>query len=279
MKKSYILLVLVLFALFAASVSSVAAQTMSDDTNRLKGLRGKDFDVAFMKLMIGHHEGAVAMVKYAPTNASHAEIKQLATNITAAQNTEISQMKGWLKDWYNEQPDPEMGGMVDHKRGMPEMNMGSMDEMVNQIIELIDAKGDDYDQKLLTYMIPHHQSAIEMAALVVERSDRAELKTLAQGISASQRGEISQMQGWLQAWYGVTLPANPTAAQVAEAAPTAIIRSADDVARPAVSPTTGPTSTTRSVGNDSLPLWLLGGVGLLLAVVVASYFMRRPTRS
>ena len=49
-------------------------------------------------------------------------------------------------------------------------------------------------------MIPHHQQAIEMAELIDGRTDRPELAKLAKDVSATQSAEVSQMQGWLQAW-------------------------------------------------------------------------------
>lgn len=49
------------------------------------------------------------MAKSAATNANHAEIKQIASGIISAQQKEIGVMTGWLKGWYNQQPDPGMG--------------------------------------------------------------------------------------------------------------------------------------------------------------------------
>lgn len=53
-------------------------------------------------------------------------------------------------------------------------------------------------------MIPHHQGAIEMAELVPQRAQHAELKTLATGIISDQSQEIADMTGWLQSWYNTT---------------------------------------------------------------------------
>ena len=49
-------------------------------------------------------------------------------------------------------------------------------------------------------MIPHHQQAVEMAALAQGRTDNAELLELASQIQAAQDPEIEQMTGWLTAW-------------------------------------------------------------------------------
>ena len=68
----------------------------------LKVKTGDVFDQAFLSEMIVHHQGAVEMAQLALTNAKHQEIKRLANEIIAAQNTEIAEMKVWQKNWYNQ---------------------------------------------------------------------------------------------------------------------------------------------------------------------------------
>lgn len=76
-------------------------EMMSSMNSELKGKVGDDFDAAFLSEMIVHHEGAVEMAELALTNAKHKEVKDLATAIISAQNTEIGQMKAWQKSWYS----------------------------------------------------------------------------------------------------------------------------------------------------------------------------------
>lgn len=49
-------------------------------------------------------------------------------------------------------------------------------------------------------MIPHHQSAVELSALVAGRTENPELIDLAKQISAAQEPEIVTMQGFLEQW-------------------------------------------------------------------------------
>lgn len=57
------------------------------------------FELRFIDAMIPHHEGAVQMAEDALNNAEHAELKAMATEIIAAQQAEIGQMRRWREQW------------------------------------------------------------------------------------------------------------------------------------------------------------------------------------
>jgi uncharacterized protein (DUF305 family) len=63
--------------------------------------------------------------------------------------------------------------------------------------------GDEtFDLRFIEAMIPHHQGAIEMAKDVLSKTERLDVRTLAEAILSSQSQEIEQMKAWRQAWYG-----------------------------------------------------------------------------
>lgn len=69
------------------------------DTNQLVSANGADFDMAFINMMIPHHQGAVLMAKDALEKAEHPEIKTLAQNVIMAQEAEINDMNTWKQNW------------------------------------------------------------------------------------------------------------------------------------------------------------------------------------
>jgi uncharacterized protein (DUF305 family) len=55
----------------------------------------------------------------------------------------------------------------------------------------------DADKNFLEAMIPHHQSAIDMSQLALQKALKPELKTFAQNVIKDQSAEIKQYRAWL----------------------------------------------------------------------------------
>ncbi|KND48800.1 MAG: hypothetical protein AB198_01110 [Parcubacteria bacterium C7867-003] len=62
------------------------------------------------------------------------------------------------------------------------------------------------DKHFIEQMIPHHDGAVAMAKLALERSKRTEIKTLATAIIESQTKEIEDMGVWYKDWFGKDVP-------------------------------------------------------------------------
>jgi uncharacterized protein (DUF305 family) len=92
----------------------------------------------------------------------------------------------------------EAGSKQDMMQGGT-MNHGSvMNHNMSMDLGPADA---DFDLRFVDAMIPHHQGAVEMAQEVLAKSQRPEMKKLAQDIIAAQNREIAQMKQWRKAWY------------------------------------------------------------------------------
>jgi uncharacterized protein (DUF305 family) len=55
----------------------------------------------------------------------------------------------------------------------------------------------DADVLFMQMMVPHHQQALDMSALVAERAESPQVHGLAERITTTQRGEIAVMESWL----------------------------------------------------------------------------------
>ena len=62
------------------------------------------------------------------------------------------------------------------------------------------------DQHFIVQMIPHHEGAIDMAKIALQKSKRPEIISLANGIIEAQTREINDMTSWYQSWFGSAPP-------------------------------------------------------------------------
>ena len=192
-----------LLALLLAGVLTLAAcgndstSTSSGDTSTAQF---NDADVQFAQGMIPHHQQAVEMSQMAATHADSPEVKKLASDIEAAQGPEINTMTQWLMDWGKDVPSPsgsDMGGMDmgdgSHMDTADMPGMMSADDMH----QLGQAHGSNWDRMFLTMMIRHHQGAIEMARTEQADGQNPDAVALAKKIEDAQSAEIATMKNML----------------------------------------------------------------------------------
>ena len=79
---------------------SMEEMGMDMDHNMLRG--ANPFDVAFIDMMIPHHEGAIRMAQVELLRGENPDMQALAREIIAAQEREIAQMRGWRAAWAQE---------------------------------------------------------------------------------------------------------------------------------------------------------------------------------
>lgn len=64
------------------------------------------------------------------------------------------------------------------------------------------------DRHFIEQMIPHHEDAIAMADIALQKTQRPEIKSLANDIKRTQSAEIEQMRNWYKDWFGTDVPKN-----------------------------------------------------------------------
>jgi len=80
-----------------ATAAYMAAMSKMD-VPMMQGIQAADPDVAFVKGMIPHHQGAIDMAKVVLEHGKDAQVKAWAEQIIAAQEKEIAEMQEWLKE-------------------------------------------------------------------------------------------------------------------------------------------------------------------------------------
>lgn len=142
-------------------------------------------DVMFAQMMIPHHAQAVQMSDLLLKKSGvPVDVAKLATQIKAAQQPEITTMKGWLSSW----------GHADMPSG--QMQHGGDDGMMTpeQLKQLAQADGLTGSKMYLEHMIKHHQGAITMAKSELGGGKNPDAIALANKVISSQQEEITIMQ-------------------------------------------------------------------------------------
>jgi uncharacterized protein (DUF305 family) len=180
-------------AIFLLGLKSIVGQGNELMGNKLDGMHHttasdgmNGSDAMFMQMMIPHHQQAIVMSDLALKISKSPQILDLAKQIKAAQNSEISQMKNWLRDaGFGEDPGHSMDGM------------GGM--LSDEELELLaKSSGTTFEKLFLSGMIEHHQGAIEMVNMV-STSTNSEIKSFSQTILKTQSTEIELMRQLLGA--------------------------------------------------------------------------------
>jgi Uncharacterized protein conserved in bacteria len=145
-----------------------------------------DPDHHFAMMMIMHHEGAINMANVVLREGEDATMAKLARNIVQKQSQEIVELKAFLQE--------HLPGTVNHEFNIKmELCMESMDRLSQQPQTV----NGNIDHDFATLMISHHQSAIEMADLIIQYGHDPEILTLAREIKDEQEMEIDAFRLWL----------------------------------------------------------------------------------
>lgn len=191
------------------SPEMLAAAARADSVRR----SFSEADVAFMTNMIHHHAQALVMARMAPTHDASPALRTLAARIINAQLDEIALMERWLRERDRPVPVVREDGTVEmpaagghgaaagdaHARH-DEVPMAGM-LTSEQLRRLEDARGAEWDQLFLTYMIQHHQGATVMVDELFATPGAGQgdaIFKIAADIGADQASEIDRMQRMLR---------------------------------------------------------------------------------
>jgi uncharacterized protein (DUF305 family) len=167
-------------------------------------------DLAFIDLMIPRHEEAILMSEIALTHAERAEIVMLAESIISGQSAEQEQVLAWRAEWFAGTPRYSEAELV----AVFDMAMAKMDVPADQgglqhmdpatgAAALCTVEG-SFDLAFIDRMTSHHQSAIDLANVVLVSGEHEELRTFARNVITERQAEIDQMEIWRTEWFGGT---------------------------------------------------------------------------
>jgi len=172
----------------AAGAADRAAHHSMDELPATAGPGFTVADVRFMQDMIGHHAQAMTMASMAPSRGASEGVLRLAQKIDISQRDEIEMMKRWLAERKQAVPVVEAHA---HAMTMPGMLTAE------QLAQLDAARGREFDRLFLTFMIRHHEGALQMAEGLFKSPGAGQdpdIFRFASDVDADQRDEILVME-------------------------------------------------------------------------------------
>ena len=155
-----------------------------------KGVVFTEADVRFMQGMIAHHAQAIYMSRLAAGRQANPRLVKFAGKIDQSQQAEIRLMQEWLRSNGQFAPDTSSWRTM----SMPGMLTAE------QIAQLDAAKGKDFDRLFLTFMIQHHEGALQMVKdlFATPRAGQdVDVSVFANDVQTVQTAEIGTMQQML----------------------------------------------------------------------------------
>jgi uncharacterized protein (DUF305 family) len=213
------------FAFFVLAASIILFLIVKVGDSGLALPSDNSAEAGFARDMKTHHAQAVQMALITRDRTTDETLKFLLTDMILTQQNQIGQMEGWLNVWGLPlgSDQPAMAWMGHSTSGlMPGM---ATDEQIAQLSTLPER---EMVIQFMTLMIAHHQSAVEMANAILDRTSNDVVRHLAESIIKTQQGEINVMNEYLAEYQA--MPASPDVSGTPIASP---------VATPAASPASG----------------------------------------
>ncbi|RTQ45055.1 DUF305 domain-containing protein [Hymenobacter gummosus] len=174
----------------AANGDSPMMAAMNDMMAKMHAMKPKgNTDHDFAHHMMEHHRGAVAMADIELRDGKDATLRQMAKKIKADQQREIAEMEPIAERL---DAAPTNYKPQDPSDPFTSQMKASMDGMMQNMPK---ATG-NVDQDFVGMMIPHHQSAVDMAKAEVAHGKDTKLKEMAQKMIDAQQQEIQQFKDW-----------------------------------------------------------------------------------
>jgi uncharacterized protein (DUF305 family) len=187
----------------AQSDTSNSKMNMSDTMKMDNGLMGSmntmmgkmtnmkmtgDFDADFANMMIEHHQGAIDMAHMEISKGTDEKIKTMAQDILTLQTDEQSKLKDLVKNV--NAPAKKSDSSQKHYE-----LQAAMENMMNKMRGM--QMTGNINKDFVMTMIPHHESAIEMAKFELSNGKNRQFKEMAQKGINDETKQISEFKAWL----------------------------------------------------------------------------------
>jgi len=178
------LFVVALLVALAAPLAAAPSSSPAPDPAfaALARLSGKDFDVAYLRLVIPAHEEAIEVAMAATLWADHTDLLKWNQRMIERKNVQVRQMLTLL-------------GSVG--AGPTQRYVGVATPTVKKVRAL---RGGALERTYMTYLITHFDRNIAFSRMAAGKGS-PEVKLLGAAIVQVEAGEATMLRGWMKKWY------------------------------------------------------------------------------
>ena len=151
------------------------------DMDHMSMIEGSDMDEMFLTEMIVHHAAGLPVAHRALTTLRDVELRALAQTMMTAQATEIGDMEQMRKQLGIEGAGEDLA-----RESKDRADMGLLGDMRIAFTP-------SNDVEFIDFFVPHHSMVLEMADVVIQGGQSADVRAMAQKMRDSQTSELSRM--------------------------------------------------------------------------------------
>ena len=156
---------------------------------------------AFLTGMTHHHGTAIEMSEIAQERGQSPFVKGLAEDIISTQERELEEMDQIYERLIGGPIAPDPGAHDGLGLSAEEAGMTHSPETNEMLVT-----ANPFDRAFVDEMEPHHTGAVKMAEVVLESTEDADLRELAENIISTQEREIEEMNAFRTEEYGAPVP-------------------------------------------------------------------------
>ncbi len=191
----------ILAVLLVALLALGLAACGGDDAEESGAGDTKAMEKAFLTGMSHHHGTAIEMSEIAEEQGKSRFVTTLAGDIISTQERELEEMEKIYERLVGGALEPDARAHDGLGLSAEEAGMTHSPD-TNEMLEV--AK--PFDRAFVDEMVPHHVGAVKMAEVVLESTEDAELRKLAENIISTQEREIKEMNDFRTEEYGAPVP-------------------------------------------------------------------------
>ena len=168
----------------ASGTATLANPFAADERAMSDGMMkaaGADTSDTWVKMMIEHHRGAIAMSKTVLAQSPSAEVRKMAETIITKQVAETAKLAAMLS---TRPADPAT--MEPYHASMTAMDSAMMA-----------SQGANISEMYLRKMLAHHQGAVALSEIVLARTSDAKVKRAAATVKTDQAKEVRETEAML----------------------------------------------------------------------------------